>query len=102
MALAHAVGDKVEAVYRRSDQFEKRTRLMDAWAAFCSKKAKAGQVEPIRRADIAGQLGPARAERVFGLFAKLQQPAPSFRSPPRRVLRETPRPRRAINQPLRR
>ena len=28
MALAHAVGDKVEAAYRRGDLFEKRRRLM--------------------------------------------------------------------------
>ena len=37
MALAHAVGDKVEAAYRRSDLFEKRRRLMDAWAEFCAE-----------------------------------------------------------------
>ncbi|MBX9747259.1 MAG: tyrosine-type recombinase/integrase, partial [Hyphomonadaceae bacterium] len=30
-ALAHAVGDKVEAAYRRSDALEKRRKLMDAW-----------------------------------------------------------------------
>ena len=35
MALAHAVGNKVEAAYRRSDLFEKRRELMDAWAAYC-------------------------------------------------------------------
>jgi hypothetical protein len=27
--------DKVEAAYRRGDLFEKRRRLMDAWAAHC-------------------------------------------------------------------
>jgi integrase len=37
MALAHAVGDKVEAAYRRGDLFEKRRRLMDDWAAFCAR-----------------------------------------------------------------
>ena len=36
MALAHAVGNKVEAAYRRGDLFEKRRRLMDDWAAHCS------------------------------------------------------------------
>ena len=36
MALAHAVGDKVEAAYRRGDLFEKRRRLMAAWATFCA------------------------------------------------------------------
>jgi integrase len=35
MALAHAVGNKVEAAYRRGDLFEKRRRLMDDWAAYC-------------------------------------------------------------------
>jgi integrase len=28
MALAHAVGNKVEAAYRRSDLFERRRRIM--------------------------------------------------------------------------
>jgi integrase len=36
MALAHAVGNKVEAAYRRGDLFEKRRRLMDDWEAYCS------------------------------------------------------------------
>jgi integrase len=50
MALAHAVGDKVEAAYRRGDLFEKRRRLMEAWAAYCAAPAKAGKVVPMRRA----------------------------------------------------
>ena len=37
MALAHAVGNKVEQAYRRGDLFEKRRRLMEAWAGYCSK-----------------------------------------------------------------
>ena len=36
MALAHTIGDKVEAAYRRGDLFEKRRRLMKDWAAFCA------------------------------------------------------------------
>ncbi len=35
MALAHAVGDKVEAAYRRGDMFDRRRRLMAEWARFC-------------------------------------------------------------------
>lgn len=35
MALAHTIGSKVEAAYRRGDLFEKRRRLMDDWAAAC-------------------------------------------------------------------
>jgi integrase len=42
MALAHAIGDKVEAAYRRGDLFEKRRKLMDARAAYCEKST--GQV----------------------------------------------------------
>lgn len=38
MAIAHAVGDKVEAAYRRGDLFAKRRHLMDAWAAFIERK----------------------------------------------------------------
>jgi integrase len=34
MALAHAVGDRVEAAYRRGDLFEKRIALMRDWASF--------------------------------------------------------------------
>ena len=34
MALAHAIGDKVEAAYRRGDLFEKRSAMMSDWAAF--------------------------------------------------------------------
>jgi integrase len=40
MALAHTVSDKVEAAYRRGDMFEKRRRLMEAWAEFCNTVAK--------------------------------------------------------------
>ena len=36
MALAHAVGNKVEAAYRRGDMLEKRHRLMADWARFCN------------------------------------------------------------------
>ena len=34
-ALAHAIRNKVEAAYRRTDFLEKRRKLMDAWCAFC-------------------------------------------------------------------
>jgi integrase len=37
MALAHAIPDKVEAAYRRGDLFDKRRKLMDAWAQFLEK-----------------------------------------------------------------
>jgi integrase len=37
MALAHSVSNAVEAAYRRGDLFEKRRKLMDAWAAHCAR-----------------------------------------------------------------
>jgi integrase len=36
MALAHAVSSKVEQAYRRGDLFERRRRLMAAWATYSS------------------------------------------------------------------
>jgi integrase len=50
MALAHAVGDKVEAAYRRGDLFEKRRQLADAWGRFCTMPAAGGEVLALRRA----------------------------------------------------
>ena len=34
-ALAHAIPNKVEAAYRRGNLLEKRSKLMDAWGAYC-------------------------------------------------------------------
>lgn len=50
MALAHAIGDKVEAAYRRGDLFDKRTRLMTEWATFCAKVENKGKVLPMHKA----------------------------------------------------
>lgn len=40
-ALAHSLPSKVEAAYRRSDLFDKRVPLMQAWADYCVKKTDA-------------------------------------------------------------
>jgi len=50
MALAHAVGDKVEAAYRRGDMFEKRRQLAAAWGTYCDAKPPIGEVVPLRAA----------------------------------------------------
>jgi len=44
MALAHVIGNKVEAAYRRGDLFDKRRQLMAEWAKFCAN-------EPIQTRD---------------------------------------------------
>jgi integrase len=48
-ALAHTVTNRVEAAYRRGDLFEKRRKLMDAWAAFCSAPKAADKIVHISR-----------------------------------------------------
>lgn len=49
MALAHAVSDQVEAAYRRGDLFDKRRRLMEAWARYCGVAKPPAEVIPFRR-----------------------------------------------------
>jgi integrase len=49
MALAHAISNGVEAAYRRGDLFEKRTRLMREWCAYCTRiEEPVGVIVPIR------------------------------------------------------
>jgi len=38
-ALAHAIPNKVEAAYKRTDFLEKRRKLMNAWGAYCKGTA---------------------------------------------------------------
>ncbi|MBB5374320.1 tyrosine-type recombinase/integrase [Acidocella aromatica] len=49
-ALAHTNKNKVEAAYARTDHFEQRRKLMDAWARHCTSPAvkPAGNVTTIR------------------------------------------------------
>jgi integrase len=44
-ALAHVIGSKTERSYNRGTLFEKRRKLMEAWASYCSK-APADDVVP--------------------------------------------------------
>jgi hypothetical protein len=51
LSLAHSVGNEVEQAYRRTDMFEKRRKLMEAWAAYCAKvETDAGKVVALARA----------------------------------------------------
>lgn len=43
-ALAHAIPNRVEAAYRRTDFLEKRRKLMEAWADYC----EGGRVKVMR------------------------------------------------------
>lgn len=54
MALAHTIGNKVEAAYRRGDLFDKRRRLMDDWAKYCgTARGATGEVVTLRRGGVA-------------------------------------------------
>jgi integrase len=48
MALAHAIGDKVEAAYRRGDLLDRRRQLMEQWASYCAQPQRAGEVVSLR------------------------------------------------------
>jgi integrase len=48
MCLAHTVGTDVERSYRRTDLFEKRRKLMEAWATYCALPTAVGDVVPLR------------------------------------------------------
>jgi integrase len=53
-ALAHVVGDKVEAAYRRGDLFEKRRRLMEAWATYCAVTSQTGDTYATKPMAVGG------------------------------------------------
>ena len=49
-ALAHTIGNKAEAAYRRGDALEKRRAMMESWAQWCEPKA--ANVVPFARAGV--------------------------------------------------
>ena len=50
MALAHTIGNKVEAAYLRGDALEKRRSLMEAWATFATAEPTAAKVIKLEKA----------------------------------------------------
>jgi integrase len=50
MALAHAIGDAVEAAYRRGELMDKRKKLAEAWGSYCALPSiKSGDVLTMKR-----------------------------------------------------
>ena len=47
-ALAHAIPNKVEAAYRRTDFLDKRKQLMSDWSDFCFDSYQASHTRPVR------------------------------------------------------
>jgi integrase len=54
LALAHAVGNAVEAAYRRGDLFDKRRVLMSKWSKFCES-----------RLEVSAKVTPLQARRML-------------------------------------
>jgi len=50
MALAHTISNSAEAAYRRGDLFEKRRKLMDAWATYLDSPQQENSVVTLRSA----------------------------------------------------
>jgi integrase len=50
LSLAHSVGSDVEKAYRRGDLFDKRRKLMEAWATYCNTPTRNADVVPMRKA----------------------------------------------------
>ena len=50
-ALAHRIPDAVERSYLRGSFMQKRARLMDEWARFCTEQPAADNVTPLRRLE---------------------------------------------------
>jgi integrase len=51
-SLAHTIGGKVEQAYMRGDLFEKRRRLMQQWATYCTAapaQERQGNITPLAR-----------------------------------------------------
>jgi integrase len=46
-ALAHTIGNKAEAAYRRGDALEERRAMMESWAQWCEPKT--GNVLPFAK-----------------------------------------------------
>jgi integrase len=53
-ALGHQIANAVERAYRRTDSFERRWEVMEAWADFCTSK---------RSGKKRSRLGPDRTRR---------------------------------------
>ena len=53
MALAHAIGNAVEAAYRRGDLFDKRQELMQAWGDYLEGPAEAEEAGALDRQEAA-------------------------------------------------
>ena len=54
-ALAHEIANKVSASYRRSDVFDRRIPLMEAWATHCTTApVSAGAVHALRASGVGG------------------------------------------------
>jgi len=66
------IGDKAEQAYRRSDALEKRRKLMDAWARYCTT-AKTGKVVAVSARGAIARIRP-QARRWLSDGARMAKP----------------------------
>jgi hypothetical protein len=64
MALAHTIGNKVEAAYRRGKLLEKRKVMMATWADYCMGRPV--MLTRIARVEKAEEADQADAEQEAG------------------------------------
>jgi hypothetical protein len=92
-ALAHIDGDETERAYQRGDLFDKRRRLMTAWADYCAAKAPA---VASMSAHSGGSAFPSAASckstavRQFARACCNNRKTPNASQPDRRILDQPP------------
>ena len=65
MALAHTIGDKVEAAYRRGELLAKRNRMMRDWSRYCGTVPAQGKVSRCARWRGPGDVEDPDRHRAF-------------------------------------
>ena len=65
-ALAHTLGSATEAAYARSDLFERRRELMDAWAKHCGRGGSTRPAKPASHDAAQDRASLSSPEQPFG------------------------------------
>jgi hypothetical protein len=78
-ALAHVIENKAEAAYRRGDLFDKRRKVMETWAAYCSapKRAKSSRFGGSRKRLPVSRLTFTTRPRLKGVLTCLNRHTPT-------------------------
>ena len=69
-ALAHTIGNKAEAAYRRGDALEKRRTMMEAWATWCEPSA--ANVVACGKSGAGGPCAPTSNKLASGVASHIE------------------------------